>query len=215
MASPYGNAITSEGILQHLLAQLAAQDVAERSGMGAGIGALIGDYGAVPQGFQDKYGFVTPEIRQMAASNPFSFIKQSERARKRALGSMVANRAARGVVQSGGTALQAGDIEYDSGLKNYGALRDISSQIGSMYSDYAGNVRDRFNQQAEGLTDTVGRQLEAGFSPVPVKPNLTTAAKAAVARRKRPKRPTAGVPYRSPRPIPGTASFTMGQGRPF
>lgn len=213
MASPYGNAITSEGILQHLLAQLAAQDAADRSRMGGAIGGLIGDYGAVPQGFQDKYGFVTPEIRQMAASNPFSFIAQSERGRKRALGSMKGNRADRGVIQSGGTALQAGDIEYNNGLQNYGALRELTGNIGSMYSDYADSVRGRFDQQAQGYTDAMGRQLEAGFSPV-VKPSVTAAAKAAVARR-RPKRPKAGVAYRSPRQIGSSAAFTMGQGRPF
>jgi hypothetical protein len=133
--------------------------------MGANIGGLIGDYGAVPQGFQDKYGLVTPEMREMSARNPFSFVKQNERKRKRSLGSMYGNRADRGVIQSGGTALQAGDIEYDSGLANYSALRDISSNIGSLYSGYADNVRGRFDQQSEGYGDAVNRLLDAGFSP--------------------------------------------------
>lgn len=212
MASPYGNAITSEGILQHLLAQLAAQDAAERSRMGGAIGGLIGDYGAVPQGFQDKYGFVTPHIEQMAASNPFSFIAQSERGRKRALGSMKGNRVGRGVIQSGGTALQAGEIEYNNGLQNYGALRELTGNIGSMYQDYADSVRGRFDQQAQGYTDAMGRQLEAGFSPAAVKPSVTAAAKAAVAARRRPK---AGVPYRAPRRIGSSAAYSLGQGRPF
>ena len=164
--NPYGNAITSEGILQYTLAQLAAQDAADRSRLGGYVGGLIGDYGAVPGGYQDKYGSVTPEVRALAEKNPYSFIKQNERQTKQATGNMMAQRAARGVVQSGGTAAQAGEIGYQSGLANYQALRGLLGDISGAESNYADAARGRFDQQAGAYGDTVGRLLEGGFSPV-------------------------------------------------
>lgn len=165
MASTYGNAIGSEGILQSLLADLAAQDAADRSNLTGSIGRLVGDYGAVPAGYADRFGALTPQVRGLAESNPFSFMKQSQRNLKQRLGAMRANRAGRGVIRSGGTALQSGDINYNAGLEQYTALRSLLDSIGGLESGYADSARQRLGQMEGAYGDAVGRLLEAGFTP--------------------------------------------------
>jgi hypothetical protein len=167
MATPYDSAIKSEGILRYLLAQLAAEDAAQRSGLRSGIGALIGDYGAVPGGYQDTYGILSPEVRALAANNPFSTLKQLDRQRGQQRGNLKQQLAARGAIQSGEYALGENDIGYQYGLQNYNALRDLMSQIAQAEGGYASGARDRLTQQGQLYQDAVGRLREAGISPTP------------------------------------------------
>jgi hypothetical protein len=162
---PYAGAIGSEGTLQSQLAQLSAQDIADRSGLTSSIGRAVGDYGAVPAGYQDAYGALSPEIRRIAESNPFSFLAQENRGVGQQIGAMKANRAARGVIQGGGTALATGNINYDSGLRKYTGLRNLLDTIGGAESTYANSVRSRYGDQAGAYGDAISRLLGAGFSP--------------------------------------------------
>jgi len=161
----YQRIIRGEGILGSDLANITAEDQAQRSGLRSHLGSLFGDYGAVPEGYADKLGVLTPEVRDLAGRNQFSTLKQLDRTRKTARGGLRARLAARGAMVSGENALGEGEIGYQHGLANYGALRDLMGQVGSAESGYADDVRKRFGDQTAAYTDAQGRLLESGFSP--------------------------------------------------
>lgn len=148
--NPYSNVLDSEGILRWYLAQLTAQDAASKAEMDAAIAGLQGDYNG--------------------SGNPFSQVAQMQRALKERRGGMRANRAARGVIQSGGTALAEGDIGYNYGLQQYQAARALSQQIAGLQSQYAQGSRDRFGQIPGLYEDAIGRLQQAKFRPGPVRP---------------------------------------------
>lgn len=161
----YQKIINGEGILSSDLAQLTGEDQAQRAGLRSTLGSLFGDYGAVPAGYQDSLGVLTPEVRDMAGRNQFSILNQLDRKRKQARGGLRARLAARGAMVSGENALGEGEIGYQHGLANYGALRDLMQQVGSAESGYANDVRDRFGRQATAYQDATGRLLDSGFRP--------------------------------------------------
>lgn len=160
----YRKTLEGEGIAQSELAQLQAEDAAQRARLRAAIAAIFGDLGYVPGNYADPFG-AAQAGGALAKANPFSTLAQILRQREKTTGDMIANRAARGVVQSGGTGLAQQDIGYDTGLQQYQALRDALEKIGSLSSDYADQARDRFSKYPGIYEDAQGRLLDAGFYP--------------------------------------------------
>lgn len=160
----YIQQLMGEGIAVSDLAQLKADDLAQRSRAKAAISALFGDLGVVPGGFKDPFG-AAEAGGALAARNPFSTMKQIARQREKARGSLYANRAARGVVMSGGTALGEDDIGFNTGLQQYQAIRDAMSQVGDISSQYADDQRQRLGQYPGIYEGAQDRLMQAGYFP--------------------------------------------------
>lgn len=206
MPSPYEayiQQLMGEGIAASDLAQLGADDLAQRSRAKAAIAAIFGDLGIVPGGFKDPFG-AAEAGGALAARNPFSTMKQLARQREKARGNLYASRAARGVVMSGGTALGEEDIGYNSGLQQYQAIRDAMSQVGDISSQYADDQRGRLNQYPGIYEGAQDRLMEAGYFP---KASPRTRLRPPSRPRARPNLGAEG--YRFP------SATGLGTGRPF
>lgn len=151
-AQLYQDMLQGEGIYSAQRAGLAAEDAAQRSSTQAAIDAL-------------RFQYNDP-------TNPYSTVAQRARQLPGLIGNLRANRAARGVLYSGGTALQEADIGYQRGLGEYNDSNALMSGIGGLEADYASGVRQRFGQQQGFLGDAQQRLLESGLAPQPVVPKI-------------------------------------------
>ena len=154
-AQLFQDALNNEGIYASQRAGLAAEDAAARSGMQGAIDAL-------------RFQYDDP-------SNPYSFLTQLSRQANSARANMVANRAARGVLQSGGTALQEADLGYRRGLQEYEGANQLMQGIGGLQADYAAGQRERMLQQQGYLGDAQQRLIAGGLmppGPAPVTPGV-------------------------------------------
>jgi hypothetical protein len=160
----YLKMILGEGMYASEAANLEAERAAEMAQTRAAIAGIFGDLGVVPQGYADPFG-ASAAAGNLASRNPYSTFKQIDRAHGQARGSMRANRAARGVIQSGGTALQEGEIGYNTGLNKYQAIRDAMAGVNQLSSGFAANQRQRALQYPDAISSAMERLYSHGIYP--------------------------------------------------
>lgn len=169
-AGAYQDQIQNEGIYTAQAGQLQAEDFASAAQRRAQIRNLIAQYGGAPAGFTDKFGDIDAATLALAGKNPYSTIATLDRNQKQDTGSMVAQLAARGVVQSGENALKRQEIGYQRGRDEYDAINELMGSIGGLEGEYASGVRGRAGQQADYASQAMDRLVESGFRPTPTGP---------------------------------------------
>lgn len=96
------------------------------------------------------------------ADNPFSTLAEANRGLGIQKGNMWANRAARGVQQSGGSTLAQMAIGHDYSKGLYDATNQFNSQVGGINNTLADTLRANAQRQGTALTDAYGRLLDNG-----------------------------------------------------
>lgn len=141
----YGDTLKNEGIF-----------AAESAGIGAENDAARAQRDAAVKGMQFQYN---------DPANPYSTVGELGRNHDRAQAEMVAGRAARGVMSSGGTRLGSIDIAHDYGLGSYNALNDVTGRIGGLDAGLAETLRVNKGRLGQALTDAQGRLIDNGIGP--------------------------------------------------
>ncbi len=95
-------------------------------------------------------------------SNPFNTLGEMGRQLKETKGNFIANRAARGVAQSGGTTLGQMQIGHDYSKGLYDATNQFNSQVGGLDNSLAETLRANAGRQGQALTDATGRLIDNG-----------------------------------------------------
>lgn len=177
---PFQNAIKNEGIFAADSANIAASNAAAQAQADAARKALLFQYND--------------------PSNPYSTTTQLERQRSEQSANDLAERAARGVLYSGGTRASQGDIAYQAGLARTNALNAVTGQIGSIDANLAQTQRENFGSLQSAINEATQRLIDNGMNPTVA---AQTAAKA-VAQKQAQQAPV-GTPY-----APGTAPRPTG-----
>jgi len=151
-------------------ADLRAQGEASGASAAERIRQQLIDFGIIPEGFQDKYGWVNDETRQLAAANTASGVStfarlqkayaDAARRSKRAL-------AARGMLRSG----ELGYQQQEQGLLHRQNLADATGKLlganRGVYDDYTNDFNARAQQWRTLEQDAYGNVKDA---PLPIAP---------------------------------------------
>jgi len=161
----YDGMIKGEGIYGQQNANSSAAGIADLARAKAAASALIAQYGGLPGGISDPFGIIDAGAGAAGANNPYSTLAQIDRSSKSNQANLVAERAARGTLPSGGTKLGLEDIGYQTGLAKTNAAQQFLSQINEIISGYTDAERQRQMDQQGYITDAAGRLIDAGFAP--------------------------------------------------
>ena len=145
----------------------------------AAIKALAIQHGGLPQGFQDKYGDLTPEIGDLASHNQFSDIAQLQRQRDAGRESLVDSLAARGALHSGALLGGLNSLNTDYGQQEYNAGNAFADKYHQAVQDYANELSGQKRGEAGAIStaaqnvysNPANRSLaSAALTPQPVIP---------------------------------------------
>lgn len=159
----YEDMLRNEPIYTSDLANLSASDAADKANLRQNLSSLLVQYGGLPAGFSDPN--LDPGVAALAEKNPYSTLARLGRERDLQQANLTADRAARGVLSSGGTTLGQKQIGLDYGQNQYDALNALMGNINSAEGSYAQAVRDRLGQQRGYLSDAQQRLIDAGYAP--------------------------------------------------
>ncbi len=138
----YKKALLGEGIYQQDAANIQAANIRAQTDRDAAVKAA-------------QFQFNDP-------SNPYSTLGEIGRDNNRAVAGLTANRAARGVLGSGGTILGKMDIGHDVGQNIFNATNQFNAGVGQQDAALADTLRQNRTALGQAVTDSQGRLLAGG-----------------------------------------------------
>lgn len=152
-ATDWAKLISEDPYFQHLQETLRAGGIANQSQFRAALKQLLEQFGSVPNLPADvlaNSGLDTNEVSQLAANNPFSVLKQLQKAYETKQVDAKNSLAARGILNSGETGYQLGNLGHAQAQSQYDATNALLGSIGGLNSTYVQQMQDAANQLASG-----------------------------------------------------------------
>lgn len=171
-ASQYSSYIQADPAYVQGTQDLRAQGDAYGAQSADAVRRAIIEYGMVPEGYQDPYGWVNDETRQLAAKNTaagLSRFAQLQRAYQTAVKQGRRALAARGMLQSGALTQTLGEADLNNRLNQYNALQGLLDTSNAQRFGYAQNMLG-LQQQQTGLARDASTRAAAYAPSAPAAP---------------------------------------------
>jgi hypothetical protein len=170
----YANQILNDPAFKQLRDSLSAQGISDAAHLRGAIQQALIQFGAVPDLPQDvlsSTGLDTGATATLAANNPFSTLKQLQQNYQNQQDASRNQLAARGILSSGETGYQAGQLGQANALGNYNATNTLLGGIGTLNDQYVAGQRAALAQLNQGAFQAEANAAANG--PVSGAPTVT------------------------------------------
>lgn len=169
----YANLIKGDPLYNQGTQDLRASTDAAGTNSADAIRRMLIQYGVVPEGFKDPYGWVNDETKQLAGKNTeagLSTFARLKRAYDMATKKGSRDLAARGMLQSGALTQQRGENDLLYRQNQSDAVNQLLEGAGSARSSYADTMRQAEAQRTQLAQSAAERA--AAFAPPTSAPKL-------------------------------------------